>query len=423
MNRIYVKFTIMCGLAAPLATQPAQAQRVALTLRQCLELATAHNPSIMAADKSVERARTLQGTAWDIDKTGLTLSQDPTSGGSPDNALSLTQSIDFPTLYIARHRQLKSETKAESARREVVLTQLMADVSSAYMQLAYEYELMRVLCEQDSVLTHYHNIVTGHRDAGDVSRVATLRAEMMVKENRLERDAAFARIEAQRARLASLTGADGPVAIADTCLRKIDFTPQPYSFTLSPRGQYAGSQVDIAEKALGVARNGFAPSLSLSLRNQLVFTGWDPYKQHRTRFDGGNFMGFEVGIGLPLFFGATKAKVRAARQERDIVRLEMQQQQAQADGDYALALSRYNAAKAKVDFYEGEGIDKYKESVRIAGLEYANGEIGYYDYMDMLKGLVEMQMKRADAINEYNQSVIDIMRLTGFPDGMGGTPR
>ena len=105
------------------------------------------------------------------------------------------------------------------------------------------------------------------------------------------------------------------------------------------------------------------------------------------------------------------------------MRLEMQQQQAQADGDYALALSRYNAAKAKVDFYEGEGIDKYKESVRIAGLEYANGEIGYYDYMDMLKGLVEMQMKRADAINEYNQSVIDIMRLTGFPDGMGGTPR
>ena len=91
----------MCGLAAPLATQPAQAQRVALTLRQCLELATAHNPSIMAADKSVERARTLQGTAWDIDKTGLTLSQDPTSGGSPDNALSLTQSFSASCAWVS----------------------------------------------------------------------------------------------------------------------------------------------------------------------------------------------------------------------------------------------------------------------------------------------------------------------------------
>ena len=40
-----------------------------------------------------------------------------------------------------------------------------------------------------------------------------------------------------------------------------------------------------------------------------------------------------------------------------------------------------------------------------------------------MTGSLEMQMKRADAINEYNQSVIDIMRLTGFPDGMGGTPR
>ena len=74
MNTTHVKYAIMCGFVVSLTALPAQAQRGVLTLRQCIELATAHNPGIIAADKSVERARTLQGTAWDIDKTDLTLS-------------------------------------------------------------------------------------------------------------------------------------------------------------------------------------------------------------------------------------------------------------------------------------------------------------------------------------------------------------
>ena len=66
-------------------------------------MALEKNPQMQVANKSVERAKALQGTAWEIDKTELSLSQDPTSGGSPDNALSLSQSIEFPTYYIARH--------------------------------------------------------------------------------------------------------------------------------------------------------------------------------------------------------------------------------------------------------------------------------------------------------------------------------
>ena len=39
----------------------------------------------------------------------------------------------------------------------------------------------------------------------------------------------------------------------------------------------------------------------------------------RSRFTEGNFFGFEIGVGVPLFYGATKAKVKAARKDRDVI--------------------------------------------------------------------------------------------------------
>ncbi len=50
----------------------------------------------------------------------------------------------------------------------------------------------------------------------------------------------------------------------------------------------------------------------------LFATGWSsPHGIHimstETGFEGGNFMGFEVGVGIPLFYGATKARIKAAK--------------------------------------------------------------------------------------------------------------
>lgn len=45
-----------------------QAQHKVLNLQQCLNMAYEKNYKILAANKSIERAKNLQATAWDIDK-------------------------------------------------------------------------------------------------------------------------------------------------------------------------------------------------------------------------------------------------------------------------------------------------------------------------------------------------------------------
>ena len=387
------------------------AQTQKLTMKQCVDLALQNNPQLQAANKQVERVKTLQGTAWDVDKTQLSLSQDPTSGGSPDNSLALSQSIDFPTLYVARHKQLKAETQAEQNRANIVRRDISVKVQSVYCQLVYENQRLLILAAQDSILQHYCRLATQRYHAGEVRKLEVLTAERLQKENLMELTTARAEAEGVRLQMAQLTGVP-TVDAAESKLVPLPLVQTAYNYQQSANGLYASSRLNAASRAVSVARNGYAPSLSLSLRHQLVITGWDPYHVNRSKFDGGNFMGFEVGVGVPLFFGATKAKVKAAKKSRDVAELEMQSEQQQMEKDYMSALCKCNAAQQRMEYYLEEGNDKAGELMRLGTLEYENGEISYIEYVNALQESMDIRMKSAQAVNDFNQSVVALKTFT-----------
>lgn len=404
MKHLYILLSLLCLTAAGRA-------QTRLTLQQCLEMAQKQSYEIQVSDKSIERSRALQGTAWDVEKTELSLSQDPTSGGSPDNALSLSQTIDFPTLYIARHKQLKAETQAERSRQQIVRNELTAEVTGLYLQWVYEHRRLTLLCQQDSTLDQYRLLAEKRYQAGEIRRLEVMEAERLQKENKLE--IATVKSEEEKVRLQLERLLQTPdIEPADTRLQPLGFTASSFQYTQTANGQYASDRLSVADKQVSVAQNGYAPSLSLSLRNQLVISGWDPYHQNRSRFDGGNFMGFEVGVGIPLFYGATKAKVKAAKKDREMIQLEIKAEQQRLEKEYQAALSRINAAYTKMDYYQQEGTKKADEMARLGALEYQNGEITYVEYNNVLQETIDIRLKQAAAINEYNQSVVALQKLT-----------
>ena len=43
--------------------------------------------------------------------------------------------------------------------------------------------------------------------------------------------------------------------------------------------------------------------------------------------------------------------------------------------------------------------------------EYENGEINYVEYVNALNEAIDMRMKQADVVNEYNEAVLALMAL------------
>lgn len=399
-----VIITAVCSLCLTASAQT-------LTMQQCFDMATSHSLTLKAVATQTEKARAMQGTAWDLDKTQLSLSQDPTSGGSPDNAIAISQSIEFPTVYGARRSRLKAETAVEEGRQRVTEQQLRADIATAYCSAVYQQERLRIMQRQLTLLERYAATAEARHKAGEARHTERLSARRQLEELRLDIISAQNEYDAQCLALTSLTGTTERITPADTILAPLSYTPTAFAYASTADGELAARDINAANKAVQEAKNAFAPTLSLSLRQQMVITGWDPYHENRQRYQGGNFMGFEVGIGIPLFFGATKARVKAARKEQEVATLLMQQQEREQRAEFNMATNQYNTAAQRMTYYEKEGIKDATTTAQLATTEYNNGDISYTEYNAAMQEALNTQMKRAAAINDFNKAVITLRRL------------
>lgn len=413
---VFTWITLPSVAQQSVATHPSEKGKTVerLSLQQCMDRASQDNLSVRAAQKGVERAQALQGTAWDLDKTDLTFGQDPTSGATPDNALTLSQSMEFPTVYVARRHQLKAETKVAEGEAGVLRNEVRSQVASLYCQLLYHNERVRILQRQDSLLQAYADMANKRYEAGDVRQVEPLSARRMLKDNLLETDMAKADRANVQATLARLVGAGSTILPADTTLVPIaSDMGAGFSYAQTPDGQLAGARMAVADQAVKVAKSDYAPSLSLALRTQMVIKGWNPYHVDRS-WNNGNFMGFEVGVGLPLFNGSTRAKVRAAKKEREMTQLQLDGQAQEQQEAYNAAVNSLLIAKKRMEYYTTAGNADASEMSRLSAHDYASGEISYVEYVDALEKDIDAQLKRAAAINDYNQAVVALKKLQGM---------
>ena len=289
-----------------------------MTLQQCFDLAEQQNVLLQAGRKTIERAKVMEGTAWDVDKTEVAFSQNPASSGDTDNGLTFSQSIDFPTVYAARKKQLKAETQAEKSRLNVSRQQLKQEIASTYYAMLYQTYRLSILQRLDSILNRYCDIAGKRYKAGETRQLEVLTSERLRDENLLEMRNVKSEAENQQMILMNLLNSDQPILPSESHLIILDSSiSSSFNYQQTADAQYQKDRLKVLDQEIKSAKTGYAPSLSLSLRSQLLISSWDPYHIDRQRFTEGNFFGFEIGVGVPLFYGATKAKVKAARKDRD----------------------------------------------------------------------------------------------------------
>lgn len=384
-----------------------------MTLQQCFELADKQNIALQTGRKAVEKAQVMQGTAWNLDKTEIAFSQNPASSGDTDNGLTFSQSIEFPTVYTARRNQLKAETQAEKSRLNVTSQQLRLEIANVYYAMLYQTHRLQILQQQDSVIQRYCDVAAKRYKAGEARQLEFLSADRMRNDNRLEMTKVKNEAENLQTALMALLNTTTPVVPAADNLVISQSSPMnaAFNYQQTADAQYQKDLISALDQEVKYAKTGYAPSLSLALRSQLLIDSWDPYHINRQRFTEGNFFGFEVTVGVPLFYGATKAKVKAAQKDREVALLAMQQEQREKERDYKQGYNRLQNAIKRMEYYSGENMEKAKDIERLSTLEYENGEISYVEYASALQEAIDMRLKQAEVVNEYNEAVLALMAL------------
>lgn len=402
-------------LIIALAATAASGQSRVMTLRECVEEGIANSPAMRASRLGVEKARLMQGTAFDPAPTEVEFAQETTSGSSPDNGFTITQEFDFPTLYVARHKALRAATAVEQAALDAEMSRYVGEIEQTYYTMLYARHLVGRRESLDSVYRDFSRIAEARFRQGESSRLEQINARRLCESNALMLDRARADYRNACAAMRSLIGADSDVepAVEPFGVIRHEMPAGEVEYDATPAARLAASRLDLGRRNLSVARQGYIPSLSLGVTTQCVIKSFNPYDVDREPFRPGNFMGFSVGVKVPLFFGATRARVRTARNEVATLQEDSRRQRAELESAYSAALEDYRTARRAVDYYESEGLAGAREIARLSKVSYDLSEITYTEHIQNLEAAATVELEYADAVDTLNRSIIKLKTLQG----------
>lgn len=384
-----------------------------LTLEACLDSAVSRNPALNSAALEVRKANVMKGTAFNPDKTGVTLKQETTGGGGPENAVFFSQDFEFPTVYVARHRTLSAEAELAAMRFDLLLGDVRKEVEEAFYGVAYYNELLSQRRSLQSIYDEFCRVAEVRWKEGDAGMLELMNAERVRELNDMEIEQLKLGYESRLAELRRVTGCNDIEGIeADTfgAIGTQDIIIG--GETASPlRSAVARQETEVARRQLALARNELLPEFSLGASVQAVIKSFNPYHVDRQRFTGGNFMGFEVGLSMPLFFGSGKAKIKAAEIDRNISLLNEEATEASAMTELRNLTSRLESLDGRLRHYREKAVPRADEIKRIATVSYELGEIDYMEYITNIETAFSVYRDYADCINEHNITAINLKAL------------
>lgn len=385
-------------LILPLASTMAQTSSE-LTLEEALVLAEKQNLGIQAAQKRLAAAEALTGTAWNLGKTEVYRAQDENDiaeNGVFNRVWGVRQRFEMPTVHSTSKNLLQAGQSQEEARLQLDMRVLKKEVSLAFVNAQYWMELEQNYGYLDSLYSAFAVAASRRLETGESSLLEKLTAESKKKEIGLR--SSEAKIEKTNAlmRLASLLGVEGEIQISTTPVVLNSAMHQDRHPGLS---WYEATKMQ-AKYQTQVEQQYLLPDVNVNL-----FRG--------TNLAAGSkiYPGFEVGVGIPLFFGAQAAKIKAGKLVQEQVGLEADNFQVRLDNQVAVLENKLTQQSQIISYFEQEGMRLANQLQSQAARSFSEGEIDFLQYVQLIENSRSLRIQYLEAKRDYLINQLELIYL------------
>lgn len=389
------------------------AQEEPLNVNRALELAYKNNQSVRASELDAQAQNKLIGSAWDIPKTELSGTFGQINSSAQDKNLSISQSIN-PFKIGATRRLLKENSDASQLRSAMTKQQVAYSVRESWNNLLYFGKLNTILSKQSAVMDKFVRSADVKFRVGETNslekNVAT--ATQLELQQRIKQNEAQMKIE--RSRLKLFLNLKDDFAIADTA-----FVPLPSVAMIdttavkqNPELQLAEKQVDIATATRKAEQAALWPDISAGYFIQSITGNQDVDGTPRYYDDALRFQGFTAGISVPIFFGGSAAKAKAAKIGIERERENAAYVQNELKSRLVEQTEQLATYQTLIAYYRDIAEPNARKITANATKAYQNGDISYVEYVQNLETANGILVNYADAIRQYNQTIINIQYLT-----------
>jgi heavy metal efflux system protein len=386
-----------------------------INLRDAIQIALDSNLSILSTSYSRDEQKALKGASWDIPKTVVEGQYGQFNSYQKDNSIAITQAFAFPTVYINQNNLSKANISSADLLLKRAKLEVAVQVKQVYWQLAYLVSRKRLLVYQDSLYSGFLRAADLRARTGETNRLEMITARTQSLEVKNQLQQVIIDVGIYHRKLQTLLNISQAVHPSDTVLRRIDFAQSKDSAALAenPSLGYIRQQVEVARISRRLEGSRMMPDLSIGYFSQTMI-GTQEINGASRAFDAGyRFSGFQAGITIPVWFGPSALKTKAARLQEKAAGANADYYSSTLKSNYSSLLDEYRKYNSSVDYYEKQANPEADMIIDQSTRSYKAGALDYLEYVLNLSRALNIKQNYLDALNSYNQTIVNIDYITG----------
>ena len=386
-----------------------------VNLHEAIQMALDSNLVVRSSAYTVEVQKALKGASWDIGKTNIDIQYGQFNSFTKDNSVNVSQSFAFPSVYINQNRLAGANVKSSEFQMKTSQLETATKVKQVYWQLAYLYSKQKLMAYQDSLFSGFMRAAQLRAKAGETNRLEmiTARSQSLEIKNQLQQINADKGILSRQ--LQTLLNTSTALNPADTVLKRMDYIPMPDSEGIlqNPSLGYAQQQVEVSRMEKKLEGSRMMPDFNIGYFSQTMSGTQDINGVPRTFGSGDRFTGIQAGIAIPIWFLPYTSKIKAARINENIAKTNAEYYTKSLAGNYRTLIDEYGKYLGSVNYYEQQAIPEAEIIIDQTTRSYKAGAMDYLDYILSLSRALTIKQNYLDALNNYNQTIINIEFIIG----------
>lgn len=399
-------FFLLCGSAH------AQ-QRV--TLEEMLQMGSIQNLHLQSVKKETGYWQQLQSHVFDPGKTQAGGEYGGINGIQNDTRFFINQGLSLPVVYRRQQQWYKSQQTAQEHLLQWKQAELQREIKLLFYALVNALERKQLLQRLDSVYSHFQQSANLRLQSGESNVLEKTTADAQLQQLQLQQKQLNADMLILQQKLQWLLCTDKLLLPAYTAIKKESAAWGDTTVAAAhPQTQYNKLQEQVAAAQTGVEKTKLSPDLSIGYSNQSVIGYHSADGIHQKYYGSGDrFHIAHLSIGLPLFNGAAKARIKAARIQEEVAKINTNATEAYIKSSLQQLTTAYRKEQDNLAYYENAGLQQAELIIQTAGLSFENGEISYLEWTTLMNSAVAIRIHYMDAVHQYNQTLIELEYFNG----------
>jgi cobalt-zinc-cadmium resistance protein CzcA len=379
-----------------------------ITINEAYDIAEKNNLSVKNKELLQEYQKSLVNTAFDPGNTSLTTEMGQINSSYFDTKISLVQSFSFPTVYKRQKQLLNASWYLAAQSVNVSKLETKRFVAEVFYFILIMKEKEKMLMQADSIFTEFVRKANIRFEKGESNVLEKTTAEsqkgdIQMQLMSLKADLSVAQLQFQL--LLNTTEKLEPLSEDYRIIPKLNLN----SFNSHPNLIYMQKQVDLANGTVKFEKAKFLPDITAGYFNQSIQgVGAD----NLSYIAGNRFNGGQLGLGIPVFNGAQKARIKAARNNVAIAENELDHSTKQMQNELDKTKATIAFLQERVLYYETVQLPNSELIQKTAMKQFTEGEIDYMEWTLLNNQAIQIRNSYLDALQSLNEATIYQLFLT-----------